>query len=328
MLCTIKGCSNPLVIEGMCIDHLTQTVEDGRPESLVEEGCGVAGCVEPTRDGFCATHLAQFESLEVGTEIRSKVSARRVVSVPLAQIDFEDRTYRMHLSEEADAELARSIGSEGLLYEALLQRRKDGKYRIVAGWRRCLAIRELARASEGLSIPAKIVDGEPADLWRLAIAENFRREWVNAYEVGRLLRQLEKIDAPAGEILGMGPRQLRRYRSAYEQASPAVTAALERDRISLKHVMRLVPLPHAEQDRWLARVLDGSWSEDRLGAEIRRARKARENRSFESFLSDPKRFGVTITGSTQRGPSRVCFDCPSRAALRAFWRAFVEPTLG
>lgn len=125
--------------------------------------------------------------------------------------------------------MARSIAAAGLLQPPVLQERPDGAFRIVSGFRRVAACRELGW--EGM--PARVFgpDADPGELALMAAWENAVLREPDPMEQARMLRLLSRT-------LGM-----ERAGEFFSQAFGAQAGARH-----LEKIMSLCELPQAVQD--------------------------------------------------------------------------------
>jgi hypothetical protein len=106
--------------------------------------------------------------------------------VALDAIDREDDLYRMSYAFDS-CPLQASIRASGLLHPLILQEGEGGKLRIVSGFRRCLACRDLGvKTVSGL-----FAAGEPASLFRAVLLENLSHRTFNPVEVSLALNRLQ-----------------------------------------------------------------------------------------------------------------------------------------
>jgi ParB/RepB/Spo0J family partition protein len=112
-------------------------------------------------------------------------SVANVVLVPLADL-VTDQNIREAMDEAALQELARDIEVRGLLQPIVVTPAKGNKYQVVAGHRRCAAVR-LTTAS---AVPAVVLKMSAADAKAAQLAENIQREDLSLLEEGRALLAL------------------------------------------------------------------------------------------------------------------------------------------
>lgn len=103
-----------------------------------------------------------------------------VVDVPLNQIDVSLQNVRKNLIDgEADsgiADLANAIERQGLLNPIIVVRRSDGRYSLIVGQRRFLAMKQLGRGSIAAIVRANMSDSEAT---AISLVENVHRADMN-----------------------------------------------------------------------------------------------------------------------------------------------------
>jgi ParB family transcriptional regulator, chromosome partitioning protein len=148
---------------------------------------------------------------------------RRVLDLPLDSIDVNPRQPRSHFDDVKLAELANSIGQEGVIQPILVTRRGE-RYEIVAGERRYRA----SQLAGNSTVPAILTDVDARESLKLALIENLQRDDLNpieeaqAYEV--LLQEFAWTQEELGEHLG-------------------------KDRSTISNTLRLLQLPDSVQER-------------------------------------------------------------------------------
>lgn len=119
-----------------------------------------------------------------------------VKDIPIKDIIPPDHSLRQWADEEKLEELMESIRQHGLINPITVVREGD-KYRILAGYRRYIAVRRLGWDK----IPAHIVEaGEGQDI-AITLAENLKREDINPLDLGYYFRYLV-------EVRGMTQREI------------------------------------------------------------------------------------------------------------------------
>ena len=126
-------------------------------------------------------------------------------SIDLSSIDSEDSTFRISTQTEVQ-ELAGAIQELGLMHPPILKRLDTG-YRIVSGFRRIAACRQIGWAK----VPAFILNsGTPGGTCTLyAIADNSLQRPLNLIEISRSLNLLsgyfkeEKLQLKYASLLGL-----------------------------------------------------------------------------------------------------------------------------
>lgn len=121
---------------------------------------------------------------------------RRVLEVEVHRLKANPRQPRTRFEEEALADLARSIQSNGVL-QPILVRPSDGKYEIIAGERRWRAAQKA-----GLHrVPVLVREAADVQALELALVENGQREDLNPVEEARAYHALiEDFDHTQEEV--------------------------------------------------------------------------------------------------------------------------------
>ena len=146
-------------------------------------------------------------------------------------------------------DLARSIDRNGLLHPLVLLQKRDGRYKILCGFRRLQAIRLLGRKW----VEAKTFsedDFSTEDFFNISLAENTKRRNLNPIEIGNFLesasRELSlnnaRLAEQFGESLGIGKpgakvsqSTIHKYRKLYRirerHDSPEMIADIINDKL-------------------------------------------------------------------------------------------------
>lgn len=122
-----------------------------------------------------------------------------------------DNPYNDMIRETYIDELARSIKRNGLLHPLVLLQKKDGRYKILCGFRRFQAIRRLGWEW----VEAKTFNEEDfttEDFFNISLAENTKRRNLNPIEIGNFLESASRdmglnntrLAEQFGETLGIG----------------------------------------------------------------------------------------------------------------------------
>lgn len=102
----------------------------------------------------------------------------QTVDLPLKKLLAWEDNVRTTAPEEGIEELAASIGSLGILQSLVVKKAPRGKYTVVAGKRRLLALSRLADAGNlpsGFPVPCRLLAAD-ADSTEISLAENVQRE--------------------------------------------------------------------------------------------------------------------------------------------------------
>jgi ParB family transcriptional regulator, chromosome partitioning protein len=151
------------------------------------------------------------------------LAGRRVVDIPLDQIDPNPRQPRRHFDEEKLEELANSIRQEGVLMPVLLVKRGE-RYELVAGERRFRASR---MAGED-TVPALLTETDSRESLKLALVENIQRDDLDPIEEARAFQVMIYE-------FGWTHEELGNY--------------LGRNRSTVSNTLRLLQLPDEVQER-------------------------------------------------------------------------------
>ncbi len=122
-----------------------------------------------------------------------------------------DNPYNDMIRETYIDELSRSIERNGLLHPLVLLQKKDGRYKILCGFRRYQAIRRLGWEW----VEAKAFNEEDfttEDFFNISLAENTKRRNLNPIEIGNFLESASRdmglnntrLAEQFGETLGIG----------------------------------------------------------------------------------------------------------------------------
>jgi ParB family chromosome partitioning protein len=153
---------------------------------------------------------------------------------------------RARIGQEALAELAESIKSQGVMQPILARPIGAGRYEIIAGERRWRA----ARMAGLTNVPALV--REVADRQALAIAliENLQREDLNPLDeatgIRRLTEEFGMTHAEAAEVVGRSRAAITNALRLLELAPP-VQELLREGKLDMGHARALLALPALKQ---------------------------------------------------------------------------------
>ena len=157
------------------------------------------------------------------------------------KIDYEDRTFinRQKSYDElkkdlAVEELTESIYYAGLINPIYLQKRPDGKYRVLSGYRRSIALRVGYENYEGYEAEGSVIivpeDAEKSELELISLHENVYREDLKiielAYKINKDAKETGKTLEELSKDYGMSTRQLKRIKGALSY-DPELREALD-----------------------------------------------------------------------------------------------------
>ena len=95
-----------------------------------------------------------------------------ILEIPLPLIDTEDQSVREAQDDDHVVELAMSITKHGLLQPIVVEKKKDGRYQLQAGFHRLVAFHRLRRKT----IPAHIRAEKTGPVKAIALVENICRK--------------------------------------------------------------------------------------------------------------------------------------------------------
>jgi ParB family chromosome partitioning protein len=207
---------------------------------------------------------------------------------------------RSHMEQEALAELAASIKTQGVMQPILARPLPGGRYEIIAGERRWRA----ARMAGLTAVPALVKDIPDSQALAAALIENIQREDLNPLEeaagIHRLVQEFGLTHQAIAETLGRSRAAVTNLLRLLDLAPP-VRELLADGRLDMGHARALLALPVAQQIE-LARLaaakgLTVREVEQRVaavlkGAQPRRPRADRDVTRMEDEWSD--RLGTTV----------------------------------
>lgn len=156
---------------------------------------------------------------------------------------FQPRT---SMDQDALAELAESIRSQGVMQPILVRPLAEGRYEIVAGERRWRAAR-----MAGLDrVPALVRDVPDSHALAMGLIENIQREDLNPLEqaagMKRLIDEFGMTHAQAAEALGRSRTGITNTLRLLELAAP-VQELLRAGKLDMGHARALLALPALRQ---------------------------------------------------------------------------------
>jgi ParB family chromosome partitioning protein len=158
-------------------------------------------------------------------------------------------------------ELAASIAAHGLLQSLVVRKDRRGKYAVVAGRRRLLALKSLAKAETidaDRPIPCTIIAGE-TDATEISLAENVQREPMHPADEFDAFTALIEGGTPIADIaarFGVSETVVKQ-RLKLAKVSPSLIAAYRNGDMTLQHIMAFaVTDDHAAQERVWSQLSD------------------------------------------------------------------------
>lgn len=181
-----------------------------------------------------------------------------VLEIEVSRIDPNPDQPRREFEPSALQQLADSIRQHGVL-QPVVVRQAGSRYELVMGERRFRASQLAGRRS----VPAVILDVDPADRLELAIVENVQRQDLNPIELGLAYQALARAGHTQEEI----GRKVSMDRSSIANhirlldLSRTIQADVEAGRLSMGHAKALLQVPDVEAREGLrARALNEGWT--------------------------------------------------------------------
>lgn len=180
-----------------------------------------------------------------------------ITSVPLSALVAPKGNPRRSYDKKSIEGLAQSIRKDGLIHNLTVEPLSGGKYRVVAGQRRFLALQHLSRIGEikgSYKVPIRMdKKASPGDLDRLATVENVQREPLDpvdeAEAFAKLLAGGAKLEDVSVETGVSVPTVKRRV--ALADLSPEIKAAVRAKTVSLSVAEALTLATPGQQKTWL-----------------------------------------------------------------------------
>jgi ParB family transcriptional regulator, chromosome partitioning protein len=153
---------------------------------------------------------------------------------------------RTRMDQEALAELAESIKTQGVMQPILARPVGPGRYEILAGERRWRAARMAGLAN----VPALVREVPDRHALAIALIENIQREDLNALEeatgVKRLTEEFGMTHAEAAEALGRSRTAITNALRLLDLAPP-VQELVREGKLDMGHARALLALPALKQ---------------------------------------------------------------------------------
>lgn len=182
---------------------------------------------------FNLTGLLNQRSMELAKEGAAE-EIKEAGGNEIVMVDIEDLVPSKYNFYHVDSDLKRSIELVGVLQPLLVNKPENGKYKVLAGHRRRLAVIELV--SEGKEsfrfLPCVYKKEDVMDRLAIIMANRFREktDWekmTEAVEAEELAKELKKEYGIEGrtrellsEITGIAEAQLGRYKAIYNNLLP------------------------------------------------------------------------------------------------------------
>lgn len=217
---------------------------------------------------FNLTELLNQRSKEKEAE---QEAGKQEEKMEIEYVDVYDLIPSKENFYHVDERLKKNIEIMGLLQPILVKRPVGGKYEVIAGHRRRLAL--IALVEEGKEkfrqVPCVFKQESAVDRLALIMANGFRdkTDWekmIETVETERLVLELKKENQIKGntremlaEVTGVTEAQLGRYKSIYNNLIPELLEAFKNDNIIISVAVELCGLPEDWQEKAAERVREG-----------------------------------------------------------------------
>ena len=217
---------------------------------------------------FNLTELLNERSKEKEAE---QEAGKQEEKMEIEYVDVYDLIPSKENFYHVDERLKKNIEIMGLLQPILVKRPVGGKYEVIAGHRRRLAL--IALVEEGKEkfrqVPCVFKQESAVDRLALIMANGFRdkTDWekmIETVETERLVLELKKENQIKGntremlaEVTGVTEAQLGRYKSIYNNLIPELLEAFKNDNIIISVAVELCGLPEEWQEKAAERVREG-----------------------------------------------------------------------
>ena len=202
--------------------------------------------------------LPKLDDLFTTQEERDKAKLKKIYDIPIDQIDdFPDHPFKV-IDDEDMLNLVESIKEYGVITPAIVRKKENGRYELIAGHRRKRAC-ELAGLetlrSEVVDMErdeaiifmvdsnlqrTKILPSEKAFSYKMrleAMKRQGKRTDLTSTPVARKLRGRESAEI-LGEVVGEGKDNIRRYIRLTELI-PEILEMVDREEIALRPAVEL-----------------------------------------------------------------------------------------
>jgi ParB/RepB/Spo0J family partition protein len=146
-------------------------------------------------------------------------------------------------------ELSKSIDENGLVQPIAVKELSDGKYRLIAGWRRIMAHKLLGKTM----IDAKVHKGKKEDESTMQLVENVHREDLSPLEIAHHLEKIREqkkftTQDALSKFIGWSPAKVSQH-LALLKADSEVQKAVANKEIGIGSARAVASLPKGEQKK-------------------------------------------------------------------------------
>lgn len=259
---------------------------------------------------FNLTELLNQRSKEKEAE---QEAGKQEEKMEIEYVDVYDLIPSKENFYHVDERLKKNIEIMGLLQPILVKRPVGGKYEVIAGHRRRLAL--IALVEEGKEkfrqVPCVFKQESAVDRLALIMANGFRdkTDWekmIETVETERLVLELKKENQIKGntremlaEVTGVTEAQLGRYKSIYNNLIPELLEAFKNDNIIISVAVELCGLPEEWQEKAAERVREGEKLSLADARQMKRQQEEERSQKSEEAYIDPQPEEITS----------LCYSC-------------------
>ena len=259
---------------------------------------------------FNLTELLNQRSKEKEAE---QEAGKQEEKMEIEYVDVYDHIPSKENFYHVDERLKKNIEIMGLLQPILVKRPVGGKYEVIAGHRRRLAL--IALVEEGKEkfrqVPCVFKQESAVDRLALIMANGFRdkTDWekmIETVETERLVLELKKENQIKGntremlaEVTGVTEAQLGRYKSIYNNLIPELLEAFKNDNIIISVAVELCGLPEEWQEKAAERVREGEKLSLADARQMKRQEEEERSQKSEEAYIDPQPEEITS----------LCYSC-------------------
>ena len=208
-----------------------------------------------------------------------------LATVAVEQIFRSSYQPRRHFDEDALADLAQSIRSQGLMQPIVLRKRAAGGYEIVAGERRWRA----AQLAELQQVPALVREVDDEQAMAMALIENIQREDLNPLEEAQALQRLkedyELTQQQLADTIGKSRVAVANSLRLLKLA-PVARTLLENGDIEMGHARALLGLESSHQDALAREVAERGLSVRQTELRVRQLQGGRDKPAKAAHIKD------------------------------------------
>ena len=199
-----------------------------------------------------------------------------VATIPLADIELTFANTRRKISQVDIDGLKASISSIGLISAVTVKPIENGKYELIAGFKRFEAMSQIGKTEINAIVLDK--DANEAHTTEANLAENFNRSGLSLADqctaIKRLFTILEGDDSTKAEIiavrLNMTPKKVN-DRLLLTALIDDAMIAFDDNKIALKTATILAGLPDEQQTQYLEKLVKGEMTHDDLLSAVGKA---------------------------------------------------------